>query len=146
MAKCGGLAATLVLLAGLHAGHAQTAAPNTRPAQPRAPSKTGPPAVSKVEPPNWWANHSINPVRLLVRGSNLQGARVSTSAPGVSLGLTRLNQGGTYLFVDVHIGPGAATGPAPITVATPAGATTIPFESRNRWLGRAASRDSTRTT
>ena len=31
------------------------------------------PSVEKVEPPNWWANHSINPVRLLIRGRDLHG-------------------------------------------------------------------------
>jgi len=34
------------------------------------------PTVTKVEPPSWWAGHSINPVRLLVRGTNLKGASV----------------------------------------------------------------------
>ena len=33
------------------------------------------PSVTKVDPPSWWANHTINPVRLLVRGVNLTGAR-----------------------------------------------------------------------
>src|SRR5215218_8669570 len=35
-----------------------------------------PPVIEKVEPPNWWADHSINPVRLLIRGRNLGGARL----------------------------------------------------------------------
>ena len=35
------------------------------------------PTVTKVEPPDWWVGHSINPVRLLVRGGALAGARVS---------------------------------------------------------------------
>ena len=34
------------------------------------------PVIEKVDPPNWWAGHSINPVRLLVRGQNLAGARM----------------------------------------------------------------------
>jgi neopullulanase len=34
------------------------------------------PTVEKVEPPNWWSGHSINPVRVLVRGRNLAGARM----------------------------------------------------------------------
>src|SRR6266481_9369997 len=34
------------------------------------------PTVSKVEPPSWWASHTINPVRLLVRGKNLFGAHI----------------------------------------------------------------------
>jgi neopullulanase len=33
------------------------------------------PVVSKVDPPNWWAAHSVNPVLLLVRGSGLHGAK-----------------------------------------------------------------------
>src|SRR6185295_16854616 len=37
------------------------------------------PSVEKVEPPSWWARHSINPVRLLVRGKNLNGARVRSN-------------------------------------------------------------------
>jgi hypothetical protein len=39
------------------------------------------PGVEKVEPPNWWAGHSINPVRLLVRGKNFQNAKVSSKNP-----------------------------------------------------------------
>jgi len=34
------------------------------------------PTVEKIEPPNWWANYSVNPVRVLVRGQNLGGANV----------------------------------------------------------------------
>ena len=33
-----------------------------------------PTAAPRVEPPNWWANHTINPVRVLVRGTHLAGA------------------------------------------------------------------------
>ena len=92
----------------------------------RAPAAT--PTVTKVEPPNWWPGHSINPVRLLVRGTLLDGARVSTSAEGIAIGLTRVNARGSYLFVDVHIAPDATPGPKPLTVTTSAGTTTVPFE------------------
>ena len=34
------------------------------------------PSVSKVEPPNWWVGHSLNPIRLLVHGRNLAGAKL----------------------------------------------------------------------
>src|SRR6185369_17369913 len=40
------------------------------------------PSVSKVDPPSWWAGHTINPVRLLVRGANLRGAQVKSLNPG----------------------------------------------------------------
>src|ERR1051326_8321457 len=63
----------------------------------------GPPEVTKLEPPNWWAGHSINPVRLLIRGKNLQGARMEADHSGVETGLTRVNAAGTYAFVDVSV-------------------------------------------
>src|SRR5438105_4095937 len=59
------------------------------------------PSVEKVEPPNWWAGHSINPVRVLIRGKNLNGARVEAVGQGIKIGLVRINERGTYLFVDV---------------------------------------------
>ena len=86
------------------------------------------PVVTKVEPPNWWVGHSWNPVRLLVRGANLQGASVGTAAAGVRIGLTRVNERGTYLFVDLHIDQAAVAGPAPLQVVTTRGTASAPFE------------------
>ena len=88
------------------------------------------PAVTKVEPPSWWAGHSINPVRLLVRGKNLHGAVVrSTSAAAQPSGVV-VNQAGTYLFVNVKISPNATPGSYPLKLVTPQGSATIPFEIR----------------
>lgn len=86
------------------------------------------PAIQKVEPPSWWAGHSINPVRVLIRGRNLGGARVETIGAGVQAGLTRINAAGTYLFVDVAIDPQARPGPRSIRVTTPGGTVDAPFE------------------
>jgi neopullulanase len=87
------------------------------------------PAVLKVEPPSWWAGHSIDPVRLLVRGRNLAGARVEAAgAEGLAIGLTRVNATGTYLFVDVAVSASAAPGPRRLKVVTAAGSTELPFE------------------
>lgn len=86
------------------------------------------PQVIKVEPPNWWPNHSINPVRVLIRGRNLTGARVEAVGAGVTTGLTRVNAAGTYIFVDVEIDPRATPGARRLRVTTPAGATDAPFE------------------
>src|SRR5687768_14261220 len=41
------------------------------------------PQVLKVDPPSWWVRHSVNPVRLLIRGRNLLGARVQPAEPGI---------------------------------------------------------------
>ena len=82
--------------------------------------RRGPPAqapsVEKVEPPNWWAGHSINPVRVLVRGKNLTGARVDVRTPNVRA--PKVNAAGTYAFVDVTIPAGTAPGSYPLTLRT----------------------------
>jgi hypothetical protein len=40
------------------------------------------PQVAKVEPPSWWVGSSVNPVRVMIRGKDLKGARVQVNAPG----------------------------------------------------------------
>jgi neopullulanase len=86
------------------------------------------PAVLKVEPPNWWAGHSVNPVRVLIRGRNLTGARVAAVGDGLRTGLTRVNAAGTYVFVDVVIDPQARPGRRALRVTTAGGAADAPFE------------------
>ena len=83
-------------------------APAARPAAPRAAAAQ----VTKVEPPSWWPGHSVNPVRLLVRGSGLAGARVVAAGDGLAAGAVKVNDAGTYLFLDVTIDPKAAAGAA----------------------------------
>ncbi|HXK12620.1 MAG TPA: alpha-amylase family glycosyl hydrolase [Vicinamibacteria bacterium] len=87
-----------------------------------------PPAVLKVEPPTWWRGHSLNPVRLLVRGKNLSRAEVTLAGPGLRTGPVRVNAAGTYLFVDVTIDPQAAPGPRTIGIRTASGEADVPFE------------------
>lgn len=87
----------------------------------------GPPSVSKVEPPSWWAGHTINPVRLLVHGRNLAGARVRSTTPALQTSDVLVNISGTYLFVNVKIGPAARPGSYPLVVESHQGKTTIFF-------------------
>src|SRR6185369_13794446 len=68
------------------------------------------PTVTKVDPPSWWAKHTINPVRLLVRGTNLRGARVTAMNPELRASVVSVNESGTYLFVDVEISPSLRPG------------------------------------
>src|SRR5712671_8142045 len=75
------------------------------------------PQVLKVDPPSWWGDHSINPVRVLLRGANLRGARV-TGAPGLRIGATSVNSAGTYLFADVQIDPQAKPGTRRLRITT----------------------------
>ena len=95
---------------------------------PAVPASAVPPEVLKVEPPSWWPGHSIDPVRLLVRGRNLAGAEVTSTGLGLTPGLVRVNPAGTYLFVDVAIDEKAAPGPRVLGIRTCGGTATIPFE------------------
>jgi len=88
-----------------------------------------PPEVLKVEPPSWWPGHSLDPVRLLVRGRHLGGARVvAPSGSGLEVGLVRVNAAGSFLFVDIGIAADAAPGPRTLHVQTPTGAADLRFE------------------
>ncbi|MGH9944748.1 MAG: cyclomaltodextrinase N-terminal domain-containing protein, partial [Pyrinomonadaceae bacterium] len=86
------------------------------------------PSVLKVEPPSWWAGHTINPVRLLVRGTNLHGARVRATRAGTEAGDVLTNSAGTYAFVNLRVAPDAAPGDYPLTLETTQGNSAIPFE------------------
>ncbi|HKB66151.1 MAG TPA: alpha-amylase family glycosyl hydrolase, partial [Pyrinomonadaceae bacterium] len=85
------------------------------------------PRVLKVDPPSWWADHSINPVRLLIRGANLGDARVA-GAEGLRVGATKVNAAGTYLFADVQIDPQAKPGLRYLKLTTAGGSTEVPFQ------------------
>lgn len=85
------------------------------------------PAITKVEPPSWWAGHSINPVRLLVRGRNLAGARVRATNPAFQVSQVFVNRSGTYVFVSIRIAGAPRPGSYPLILETAAGRATIPF-------------------
>src|ERR1700687_4131314 len=85
-------------------------------------AQTGAPQVLRVDPPNWWLGHSINPVRLLIRGSNLTGAGV-TAAGGLRVGAVTVNPHGSHIFVDVQINPQAKPGTRLLQITTARGST-----------------------
>jgi neopullulanase len=100
------------------------------------------PTISKVDPPNWWPGHSINPVRILARGAHLSGATLSCGRLRCSK--VQTSASGTSLFVDVSIPSGIAAGRYPLTVRTAGGQTSIdftiqaPLASRGRFAGFSA--------
>jgi glycosidase len=92
-------------------------------------SAQGGPEVTKVEPPNWWAGHSINPVRVMIRGRHLTGARVEIDGPGITVGKQpQANASGTYLFIDLSVDPAAKPGLRKLRIATGAGSAEARFE------------------
>jgi glycosidase len=87
------------------------------------------PEILKVDPPSWWTMSSANPVRLMIRGRNLQGARVQVVGQGLRIvGAPKINDRGTYLFIDVFIAPNARPGERSLSITTPRGSARAPFE------------------
>src|SRR5215216_1846343 len=87
------------------------------------------PEILKVDPPSWWTRSSVNPVRLLIHGRNFQGARVQVEGAGLRLISTpKINDRGTYIFVDLFIAPNAQSGYRVISVTTPRGSARAPFQ------------------
>ena len=81
--------------------------------------------VTEVEPPNWWTGHTLNPVMVLIRGTGLGGAEVSSR--GLTTSNVRTNQNGTYLFIDVNIPSDAKPREYPLQIKTAQGTVTAPF-------------------
>src|SRR4051812_48647740 len=87
------------------------------------------PTVEKIEPPNWWANYSINPVRVLVRGQNLSGANVlAPQNSGLKTSNVKISANGHYLFFDLTIAPNAIVGKYKIILAAQKSLTSFDFE------------------
>ncbi len=87
------------------------------------------PIVEKIDPPNWWANISVNPVRVLIRGKNLSGANVlSPINSSLKSYNFRHSDNGHYLFFDVEIAPNAKAGKYNFRIETKGGAVNAPFE------------------
>ena len=85
------------------------------------------PSVTKVEPPSWWANHTINPLRLLIRGTNLKDARLRPTRAEITVSNVKINPPGTYVFADVLISKSAVSGEYALILETPQGQTRVPF-------------------
>jgi glycosidase len=86
------------------------------------------PQIGKVEPPSWWAGHTINPVRLLVRGNDLHHvtARAGGNAPFEVLNQT-VNVAGTYMFLDLRISATARPGNYDLCFTRGLGVSCVPF-------------------
>ena len=87
------------------------------------------PVVVKVDPPSWWTGSTVNPVRVMIRGTHLTGARLECGAV-LRCGNLKVNEAGTYLFADVTIPGGAVAKPGryALVVANAGGRDTARFE------------------
>jgi len=85
------------------------------------------PEILKIDPPSWWPMSTVNPIRLLIHGRNLQEARVQLEGLRI-INPPKINEGGTYIFVDVFIPANARAGQRLLTVSTSRGSAKSSFE------------------
>lgn len=85
------------------------------------------PEVARVEPPGWWAGHSHNPVRLMISGSHLAGARIE-APKDFQTGSSRVNDRGDFLFVDLNIPKNAAPGEIELRLIGGGATNRVPFQ------------------
>ncbi len=85
------------------------------------------PRVEKSDPPSWWTQSTVNPVRVLMRGTELAEAKVTSATPGLSASNFRSSANGHYLFFDLAIAENVRPGEYKLDVVTPKGKTVFPF-------------------
>jgi glycosidase len=83
--------------------------------------------VTKAEPPNWWAGMKLNRVQLMLYGTELSGASISCSTPGLRILGTQSTGNPSYLFVDVELAPTIHPGTFPLRISAPSGVTTLAY-------------------
>jgi len=95
------------------------------------------PAVTKVEPPNWWVGLTPD-VMLLLSGKNLRATHVSCNLRNVVVSRTESSGDGNYLFVWLKLGPELHSGTTVCRLSTAHGETTfeLPIAARQQTLGR----------
>ena len=89
------------------------------------------PAVTKVEPPNWWIKLTPD-VMLLLSGHDLEATQVSCNIPEVVVSRTQASHQGDYLFVWLKFSASARTGTLVCRITTPTGNTNfeLPLAAR----------------
>jgi glycosidase len=83
-----------------------------------------PPAVTKVEPPDWMAEPNGITLRMLVSGQNLAGATVRSPFHTSAI---QVSASGTHVFFDLTVPPNAAPGAYPIEIAAGGAIVLAPF-------------------
>ncbi|MEO6051583.1 MAG: alpha-amylase family glycosyl hydrolase [Pyrinomonadaceae bacterium] len=91
------------------------------------------PTVSKVDPPNWWTGMTINPVRVLLRGTELRNATVlAPQGSGLKAANLKWSENGHYLFFDLTIAASAKPGKYKLIVSKRNTSTSFSFDVHPR--------------
>ena len=76
------------------------------------------PAVTRVEPPNWWSGMASKQVQLMIYGANLSGVTALSHSPQVRVVRAYRTPNPSYAFIDIEIAPDALEGFHLITLYT----------------------------
>src|SRR5215469_4822284 len=89
------------------------------------------PAISKIEPPNWWVGLTPD-LMVLLSGHGLEATHVACNLPEVAVRRTQATQGGDYLFVWLRLDAKLRSGTLVCHAATPQGEASfeLPVEKR----------------
>jgi neopullulanase len=106
-------------------------------ARPRQPAKEAGPAITKVEPPNWWVGLTPE-VMLLLSGHDLEATHVECNLATLRVSRTQSTAGGNYLLVWLKIGADTKSGTAVCRITAPKGTTSfeLPLATRTPTLGK----------
>lgn len=90
------------------------------------------PHIDKIDPPNWWVNHTINPVQVLIYGQNFTDSSIKLEALGVQLVKSSVSSNGSYIIAYLDIDSQVAKqGNIIITVENTTGKDSINFELKS---------------
>jgi len=106
-------------------------------AHPQQPSKETGPAVTKVEPPNWWLGLTPE-VMLLLSGHDLEATHVACNLPTLRVSRTQATAGGNNLLVWLKIGADTKSGTTICRITAPKGTTSfeLPIAARAPTVGK----------
>jgi glycosidase len=90
------------------------------------------PAIERIEPPDWWPGHSINPLRLLIYGRNLLNVSASTDHPGVRVLNITSNPSGNHAFITLDVSADAQPGAFDIILRAGGGEVRGRFELKEK--------------
>jgi neopullulanase len=95
------------------------------------------PAVTKVEPPNWWVGLTPE-VMLLISGRGLEATKVECNLASLLVERTQASAGGKYLFVWLKFGAETKFGTAVCRVTSAVGVTSfeLPIAARTETVHR----------
>ncbi len=99
------------------------------------------PTITKVDPPNWWVPHTMNPIQVLLTGNDLKGATVTTASKDFRIETRYASDNGHYLFAYVDIGKPVQPGTYHFQVKNTSGSGEFelrldrPLETKGRFQG-----------